>query len=440
MCRTRVHDRTRVGLADRDYMKAESWQREQRGRFAACQRRMWRRWHGVRLALVAVLAAAVVAVAVVPASSRATPTSAAVAGPVASCVVPTLRERTLVEAKVSLARASCVLGRVSRAYSALIASGRVISLRPAAGARRAAGTKVDLLVSRGRPSGMLVLSCSGCAEASSPSSDVFTLTAAGGRLRRVPSIDGLGAVWSPDRRWLAYARAGRLWRSPARGTATLALTAPPRGARDGQPAWSPDGRWILFTRSSAAAGRESRATLWRVPARGGPARLLVRERARDVSNPSWSPDGKRIVYAAGRGEDLRLWVARADGSGRRPLGRPQLHGSLARWSPDGKSIAVHGPNRLRVLDLRTGRTRSYAWLSWDDDDGGGRVGDFAWSPEGAFLAYVVETHSWCDALPDNYVCEGLQIVLVRLLDGEATTVYELAPSDRLVESGGLDWR
>lgn len=60
-----ARDNERVGLADRDYMKAESWQRDQRQRLAAWQWRTWARWSKqsprqrlARYALVALIALA----------------------------------------------------------------------------------------------------------------------------------------------------------------------------------------------------------------------------------------------------------------------------------------------------------------------------------------------------------------------------------------------
>jgi len=68
----------------------------------------------------------------------------------AQCVVPRLRGKTLAAAKDTLRQAHCGAGKVKTARSTTVAAGRVISQSPAAGRRRATGTKVNLTVSRGR--------------------------------------------------------------------------------------------------------------------------------------------------------------------------------------------------------------------------------------------------------------------------------------------------
>jgi plastocyanin len=65
------------------------------------------------------------------------------------CVVPRLVRKKLAAARNLVARAGCRLGRVRRAYSSKIGSGRVLAQRPRAGARVARGTRVHVAVSRG---------------------------------------------------------------------------------------------------------------------------------------------------------------------------------------------------------------------------------------------------------------------------------------------------
>jgi beta-lactam-binding protein with PASTA domain len=67
------------------------------------------------------------------------------------CTVPNVRGRTLAAARSALAASSCRTGAVKRAYSAKVKAGRVISQKPVAGKTLARGSKVDLVVSRGRP-------------------------------------------------------------------------------------------------------------------------------------------------------------------------------------------------------------------------------------------------------------------------------------------------
>jgi Zn-dependent metalloprotease len=68
----------------------------------------------------------------------------------ARCVVPNVKGKTVRAARTALARARCVLGRVSRAYSRRIKKNRIISQSKRPGTRYARGTRVNVVVSRGR--------------------------------------------------------------------------------------------------------------------------------------------------------------------------------------------------------------------------------------------------------------------------------------------------
>lgn len=68
----------------------------------------------------------------------------------AACDVPNVKGKTLAAAKSALGKAHCGTGTVTEKYSKTVKKGRVISQKPAAGQQLAAGTKVDLTVSKGR--------------------------------------------------------------------------------------------------------------------------------------------------------------------------------------------------------------------------------------------------------------------------------------------------
>jgi uncharacterized delta-60 repeat protein len=67
-----------------------------------------------------------------------------------NCVVPELRGKTVSQARASLVKSYCRRGSVSRRFSSKVKRGRVISAAAARGARLAGGTKIQLLVSKGR--------------------------------------------------------------------------------------------------------------------------------------------------------------------------------------------------------------------------------------------------------------------------------------------------
>lgn len=81
--------------------------------------------------------------------STGPPTGGSTTSPVQMCVVPKLTGRTLTRAKKLLKAAYCRVGDVTRRKSKRVAKGRVISTSLKAGAKRDAGTKVKLVISRG---------------------------------------------------------------------------------------------------------------------------------------------------------------------------------------------------------------------------------------------------------------------------------------------------
>jgi hypothetical protein len=66
------------------------------------------------------------------------------------CVVPAVVGRALAAAKAAIRRSHCRTGRITRARSATVRKGRVLSQRPPPGRRLANGARVNLVVSRGR--------------------------------------------------------------------------------------------------------------------------------------------------------------------------------------------------------------------------------------------------------------------------------------------------
>jgi uncharacterized repeat protein (TIGR01451 family) len=66
------------------------------------------------------------------------------------CVVPNVKGKPLATAKRLIAKAHCTTGKVTAVRSKSVAKGKVISQSPKAGKKPAAGSKVSLVVSRGK--------------------------------------------------------------------------------------------------------------------------------------------------------------------------------------------------------------------------------------------------------------------------------------------------
>lgn len=56
--------------------------------------------------------------------------------------------------------------------------------------------------------------------------------------------------------------------------------------------------------------------------------------------PRWSPDGRSVAYLRRDGGLTRVWLARADGSGARPVSRLAIDARDVRWAEDGRSLLV----------------------------------------------------------------------------------------------------
>jgi len=101
------------------------------------------------------------------------------------------------------------------------------------------------------------------------------------------------------------------------------------------PQLSPDGRTVLYAvRTTDIEGNRRSATTYAVALGGGAPRAFPDDTTHAVE-ARWSPDGRRIAYTnAGQ-----LWIANADGSGRRKLTSLNGGASGPVWSPTGDRLA-----------------------------------------------------------------------------------------------------
>jgi hypothetical protein len=102
-------------------------------------------------------------------------------------------------------------------------------------------------------------------------------------------------------------------------------------------AWSPDDTMIAYVDGGH---------LWVVPAAGGTPRTLVDEIA-PGSSAVWSPDGRRLVAETKDGSIPVLETIGVDGTGAQVLARPGRWPVVGfAWSPDGATIAYASDGRL----------------------------------------------------------------------------------------------
>ena len=166
------------------------------------------------------------------------------------------------------------------------------------------------------------------------------------------SADGLGSVWSPDGRRIAFT---------TRGGRDLFV----RSARDGNDArivatdsfvkvmndWSPDGRHMIYAQIDA----ETKLDLWSIPVSGGTPTPVLKTRFNEAQ-ARISPDGRWIAYVTEQSGTAEVWVRRypemdeprqvSVGGGGQPQWRAD-QSELFYLSPDHTLMAVVNPGAGR---------------------------------------------------------------------------------------------
>jgi Tol biopolymer transport system component len=106
---------------------------------------------------------------------------------------------------------------------------------------------------------------------------------------------------------------------------------------------------------------------------------------------AWSPDGRQLIYTScfyngrpgdGAPEICELFAVGADGQNKRALVSTVHLGGAAdfAWSPGGGEIAIGGSDGLFIFELGSAKLRRLLRH---------RLWDFAWSPDGRWLAYTL---------------------------------------------------
>ncbi|MFQ5512263.1 MAG: S9 family peptidase [Candidatus Krumholzibacteriia bacterium] len=177
--------------------------------------------------------------------------------------------------------------------------------------------------------------------------------------------------------------------------------------------WRPDGAYIAFRMKR---GEKAKTQVWMIPADGGEA-FEVTNAPTSVLSFRWHPDGDRLAYVAvepptarekalkkkGYGftyfeENLKhrnLYTVAVDPSGKASDPERVTRG-ITIWtfdySPDGTAIAA-GASEKNLIDYRYAFQKVYIINPASGEarrltDNPGKIGRFAFSPDGTRLAYV----------------------------------------------------
>ncbi|MFN8571205.1 MAG: serine hydrolase [Gemmatimonadaceae bacterium] len=207
-------------------------------------------------------------------------------------------------------------------------------------------------------------------------------------------------AWSPDGRWIAFVTwdesGGALWKARADGRdAPVRLTTVPAWWMD--PVWTPDGGSIVAvtaplpsTLSAAPGAVPADVQIAAIPSGGGAARIVAR--VQGARHPHFvAGDGSRVWLSAVEGlisvgmtsGDARVEARVAAGATPRPGAVPM------RASPSGREVAIADGSRLLRLAIEPGGAAaraldlSQATVVTNEDPT-----DWAWTPDGAALAWV----------------------------------------------------
>jgi TolB protein len=187
---------------------------------------------------------------------------------------------------------------------------------------------------------LLAAGCGGSSRAKGPPALLFVSVKEGDYAIYGADADGShpyrltdDPAWSHDGGEIAFTsnRDGRthIFVMNADGTGTRPVTKTQHS--DEHPTWSPDGRWIVFAREGA---------IYRVRESGGAARRVGKGFGA-AADPAYSPDGRLIAYDYRRpGYSIKeIYVMNDDGTNVRRITDLRDVSTFPAWSPDGKTLA-----------------------------------------------------------------------------------------------------
>jgi TolB protein len=274
---------------------------------------------------------------------------------------------------------------------------------------------------------------------------VYTI-AADGSGRTAVAEHSRQPAWSPDGGTVAYARArdddtdaARIWVSAPDGSGSRPVSAPPRGWSDDSPTWSPDGARIAFVRSRFSSRRGLLSSIVSMAAGGGDERRILTvasTRGTYLSGPAWSPDGARLLVTQERFDEEDDEVEEATSlylvdvsTGER---RRHLRGGDGAWSPSGDRIAY-------VAQRPSCKQGACAEVYVANADGGGRrlltrnearEAGPAWSADGERVAFTSARNYPDGGMPEVYSVRTDGTCLTWLTNGTAVPhdpAWEPAP-------------
>jgi tricorn protease len=228
--------------------------------------------------------------------------------------------------------------------------------------------------------------------------NLYRLDPASGAVEQVTRHDDYDVQWpSSDGRRIVYELGGTLWvydpaaGDPRRIPVTVAADAPE--ARPYFEDVADEIQDLAVSPTGARALLVARGEVFTVPAEHGPIRNLSRNSGARDKAAAWSPDGRWVAYVSDAGGEYQIHRVDARGVGEpeKLTDLPPGYVHSLRFSPDGGKIAFADHTlRLHVLDVATREVTEVDRAGHEPMDIGldeKPIHDFAWSPDGRWLAY-----------------------------------------------------
>ncbi len=232
----------------------------------------------------------------------------------------------------------------------------------------------------GEAGGVAMISPDGKRLVGDPGAAITILDFARGVTTPLTFAGGMNPAWSPDGKYVAYFKAGGIYRKAANGTgadellhASKTLSVPK--------SWSPDGRYLIYAQIDPGTG----ADLFALPIAQPDAHpLVLADTPATEDQGQFSPDGHWVAYTSnesGRSEIYVIpfppvpngsrWVVSRDG------------GVMPRWRRDGKELFFISPDwKMMAVDVSTNPTfqsgTPRALFDTDMIDTGIRTGPMSW--------------------------------------------------------------
>lgn len=254
--------------------------------------------------------------------------------------------------------------------------------------------------------------------------NLFRLDPATGATEQVTDHQDYDVQWpSSDGKRIVYELGGRLFLYdpsavvPRQIPVTVAADAPE--ARPYVEDVSDEIQDLAVSPSGKRALLVARGEVFTVPAEHGPTRWLGAGSGSRERDAAWSPDGRWVAWISDADGEYQIYRADARGGGApeklTSLGPGYRHG--LRFSPDGGKIAFADQTlRLNVLDVAAKKVTEVDRAGHEPMDIGldeKPIHDFAWSPDGRFLAY--------SKIDDDLVS---QLWIYSLADGQTRRVSD----------------